>query len=118
MTITPAAMPQHVEPRMLVTREVQWQVTTEHSLLCTCRKHGKRKHYGKPILVEVKTPIVTKTWHEPLLTATEPEVPQYGMCLCCGAIEVRLNVVVGHRDLSRIGESDRYPVGSGCELCD
>lgn len=44
--------------------------------------------------------------------------PVYGQCTMCGAIETKLNKVSGYRDLSSIGESDRYPVGYGCELCD
>lgn len=43
--------------------------------------------------------------------------PVYGLCLHCGAIEVRLDSVTGHRDFSRIGESATYPVGNGCEVC-
>jgi hypothetical protein len=41
----------------------------------------------------------------------------YGHCTHCGAVEVELVKVAGYRDLSSIGESDRYPVGYGCELC-
>jgi hypothetical protein len=44
-------------------------------------------------------------------------VPTYGHCTHCGAVEVALAQVAGYRDLSAIGESDRYPVGYGCELC-
>jgi hypothetical protein len=40
-----------------------------------------------------------------------------GQCTHCGAIEVVLAGVDGYRDLSAIGESDRYPHGYGCELC-
>lgn len=43
--------------------------------------------------------------------------PIYGMCLDCRSIEVRLDEQVGTRDFSNIGESDRYPVGYGCEAC-
>lgn len=43
--------------------------------------------------------------------------PTYGMCLSCRAIEVELFDVIGTRDFSNIGESDRYPVGYGCEAC-
>lgn len=43
--------------------------------------------------------------------------PTYGMCTACGAIETALNKVTGYRDLSHMGESDRYPTGYGCELC-
>lgn len=47
------------------------------------------------------------------------EEPVYGMCIHCGSIEVRLtHPPFGTRDLSDIGESDRYPLGSGCEVCD
>jgi len=41
----------------------------------------------------------------------------YGMCLACRAIEVELFDVIGTRDFSDIGESDKYPVGYGCEVC-
>ena len=43
----------------------------------------------------------------------------YGMCLACRAIEVKLDEsgVIGTRDFSNIGESDKYPVGYGCEVC-
>jgi hypothetical protein len=40
-----------------------------------------------------------------------------GQCTCCGAIEVVLDKVHGFVDCSVIGESARYPVGYGCELC-
>jgi hypothetical protein len=43
--------------------------------------------------------------------------PVYGMCAACGSVEVELNQVDGHRDLSYIGESDKYPTGYGCEAC-
>jgi hypothetical protein len=44
--------------------------------------------------------------------------PVHGMCTHCGSVEVQLvNGVTGYRDLSDIGESDRYPVGYGCEVC-
>lgn len=46
-----------------------------------------------------------------------PVTPTYGLCLGCGGREVRLNRVVGFKDYSGIGESNRYPVGDGCELC-
>jgi hypothetical protein len=42
----------------------------------------------------------------------------YGMCLRCGAVEVRLNRATGTRDLSSIGEASAYPTGYGCEVCD
>ena len=41
----------------------------------------------------------------------------YGLCLACRSVEVALVEVTGTRDLSGIGESDRYPVGYGCEVC-
>jgi hypothetical protein len=41
----------------------------------------------------------------------------YGKCLACGSVEVRLNKVTCHVDLSDIGESDSYPAGYGCEVC-
>lgn len=41
----------------------------------------------------------------------------YGGCLLCGCVEVRLDNVTGHRDLSDMGESGCYPVGYGCEMC-
>lgn len=40
-----------------------------------------------------------------------------GMCTACGAIEVYLDRIDGFKDYSSIGESDRYPVGYGCEAC-
>lgn len=43
--------------------------------------------------------------------------PIYGMCTACGSVEVALDDVTGHRDLSSIGESPAYPTGYGCELC-
>lgn len=43
--------------------------------------------------------------------------PTYGLCTACGAVEVELNQQDGTRDLSHMGESDRYPVGYGCEVC-
>ena len=49
---------------------------------------------------------------------TNPPEPTYGMCLHCGSVEVALvNGVAGYRDLSDIGEHERYPVGYGCEMC-
>ena len=53
--------------------------------------------------------------HPSIGWAEEPE--PYGLCAACGAIEVRLLRVAGFRDLSHRGESDRYPVGYGCEVC-
>jgi hypothetical protein len=50
-------------------------------------------------------------------TRSSRPAPTYGHCLRCGGIEVRLTIVVGVRDYSRIGESSRYPVGHGCECC-
>lgn len=41
----------------------------------------------------------------------------YGMCTACGAVEVALNMVTGFRDLSAIGEHEKYPTGYGCEMC-
>lgn len=43
--------------------------------------------------------------------------PTYGMCTACGSVEVALNAPHGTRDLSYMGESPRYPVGYGCEVC-
>ena len=43
--------------------------------------------------------------------------PTYGLCLGCRSVEVELVKVIGTRDLSYMGESDRYPVGYGCEVC-
>lgn len=43
--------------------------------------------------------------------------PTYGLCSACNSIEVALLEVTGIRDFSDIGESARYPVGYGCELC-
>ena len=40
-----------------------------------------------------------------------------GMCTACGSVEVELNQATGTRDMSAIGESDRYPTGYGCEVC-
>lgn len=47
---------------------------------------------------------------------TPPE-QTYGKCGLCGCVEVALNKVAGFVDLSDIGESSRYPLGYGCELC-
>lgn len=59
---------------------------------------------------------MTHRTNDSLLPPERP--PVYGMCTHCGAVEVQLlNGVTGHRDLSDIGESDRYPVGYGCEVC-
>lgn len=41
----------------------------------------------------------------------------YGQCTHCGAVEVELTNPSGTRDLSDIGESAKYPVGYGCEVC-
>jgi hypothetical protein len=42
----------------------------------------------------------------------------YGMCTHCGSVEVELvNGVSGYRNLSGMGEAERYPVGYGCEAC-
>ncbi|AIM50164.1 hypothetical protein PBI_BUZZLYSEYEAR_42 [Mycobacterium phage BuzzLyseyear] len=41
----------------------------------------------------------------------------YGMCTACGSIEVALTQPTGSRNLSHIGESDTYPTGHGCEMC-
>ena len=41
----------------------------------------------------------------------------YGLCTACGSVEVRLNKATGTRDLSSMGESPRYPIGYGCEVC-
>lgn len=43
--------------------------------------------------------------------------PTYGMCTACGSVEVALDTVDGHADLSATGESSEYPLGSGCEVC-
>lgn len=48
----------------------------------------------------------------------DPEPEPYGQCLSCGAIEARLNKVIGFKDFSNIGESAEYPIGNGCEFCD
>ena len=48
------------------------------------------------------------------MTTTEPV---YGMCLACRSVEVKLDNLTGYRDLSSIGEHERYPVGYGCEAC-
>jgi hypothetical protein len=50
-----------------------------------------------------------------LLAGLEDDV--YGMCIHCGAVEVKLVKATGTRDLSGIGESAAYPVGFGCEVC-
>ena len=44
--------------------------------------------------------------------------PAIGWCTACGSIEVVLNAITGTRDFSHLGESDAYPTGYGCELCD
>lgn len=54
--------------------------------------------------------------HAASLTSPRPRV--YGMCLCCGSVEVELVTVTGTRDLSAMGESARYPTGFGCMACD
>ncbi|AGK87875.1 hypothetical protein HAMULUS_39 [Mycobacterium phage Hamulus] len=41
----------------------------------------------------------------------------YGMCTACGSVEVALMQPTGSRNLSHIGESDTYPTGHGCEMC-
>jgi len=43
--------------------------------------------------------------------------PVYGYCTACGAVEVELDEVTGHRDFSNIGEAADYPTGYGCEVC-
>lgn len=50
--------------------------------------------------------------------ASRERMSRNGQCLSCGAIETILNKVTGYKDFSGIGESERYPVGYGCELCD
>ena len=50
------------------------------------------------------------------MSADERE-PVYGMCTGCGSVEVRLIRPHGTRDLSYMGESPKYPVGYGCEVC-
>lgn len=40
----------------------------------------------------------------------------YGRCMACGAVEVKLNRVTGYINIPE--ESDRYPTGFGCEVCD
>jgi hypothetical protein len=45
------------------------------------------------------------------------KLPLYGQCTYCGAIEVELKSYSGTKDYSAIGESSRYPIGFGCELC-
>lgn len=48
----------------------------------------------------------------------QPKPPKvYGLCTSCRSVEVELVQVIGFRDLSYMGESDRYPVGYGCEVC-
>lgn len=47
----------------------------------------------------------------------EISAPTYGLCGCCGAVEVALDKATGTRDLSDVGESATYPTGYGCELC-
>ena len=43
--------------------------------------------------------------------------PTYGLCTACRSVEVALNRPTGTRDLSHMGESDKYPTGYGCEVC-
>lgn len=43
--------------------------------------------------------------------------PTYGMCLACRSVEVEIYDVCGTRDMSWMGEHERYPVGYGCEVC-
>lgn len=46
------------------------------------------------------------------------KLPIIGQCSACGSIEVHLvGNVLRTMDLSTMGESPRYPVGYGCELC-
>ena len=59
-----------------------------------------------------------RDWARELMYGTdEHPSDRYGMCTHCGAVEVLLNSVTGHRDLSHMGESSRYPTGHGCEVC-
>lgn len=51
-----------------------------------------------------------------LATRTFGRKPTYGKCTACGAVEVALNRP--HGTVAIEGESDHYPVGYGCELCD
>ena len=43
--------------------------------------------------------------------------PTCGLCKACGSVEVELVRTDGNRDLSHMGESDKYPTGYGCEVC-
>lgn len=56
------------------------------------------------------------TYRSPFVSTVETE-PVVGQCTGCGSIEVVLDRVSGHTDLSAIGESAQYPFGYGCELC-
>jgi NTP pyrophosphatase (non-canonical NTP hydrolase) len=43
--------------------------------------------------------------------------PRRGWCMICGRVDVALDQITGYRDRSDKGESARYPVGYGCEVC-
>lgn len=51
-----------------------------------------------------------------LADAVSAPEPVYGMCTACRSVEVRLNRPHGTTKIE--GESDHYPVGYGCEVCD
>lgn len=51
------------------------------------------------------------------LRAQPKPAKTYGLCTSCRSVEVELVQVIGTRDLSYMGENDRYPVGYGCEVC-
>ena len=54
--------------------------------------------------------------HAEVDTDDRKPAPVHGKCTSCGSVEVRLNKVHGYTAIE--GESDRYPVGFGCEVCD
>jgi hypothetical protein len=69
----------------------------------------RRRHHRQTVLV--------MAWAADNARFIGRTAPTYGLCLTCGALEVRLDAVTGHRDYSSIGEPSRYPTGHGCELC-
>lgn len=70
----------------------------------------------KPSLRRAST-IAVGQMHRIAAAPPAPPINRNGRCLSCGAIETQLNRIAGYEDLSSIGESERYPVGYGCELC-
>jgi len=67
------------------------------------------------IVWSTSTPVEvpTSSWNRP---ADDNRV--VGKCTACGCVEVLLNEAHGFADLTAIGESGKYPIGYGCEVCD